>query len=205
MAASVVIALAGCGSKQDANKGNFKAAIQDYYDKTNGVCVMAPAQAFPYKVEKMGGLRDMRHPVQAAALARAGLLSEAEAEMPNEFPWNKTPIPANEYDLTDLGKKYLVKGAGGNIGAWDGFCTGKARVVDVESFTEPAERFGLKISEVHYAYEIPDAPDWAKVSDMRAAYPQLEAVSGKKRAKAALIATSEGWIHAEIYTKGLGK
>nr|WP_315595568.1 hypothetical protein [uncultured Cupriavidus sp.] len=205
IAGCALIALVGCGSKQDANKGNFKAAIQDYYDKSNGVCVMAPAKAFPYKIEKKDGLRSLRNPEKAAALVKAGLLSESEAEMPSESQWNKEPIPANEYALTELGKRYLVKGAGGNISNWDGFCSGKAKVVEVESFTEPADRFGMKISQVNYTYEIPDAPDWAKVPEMRATYPQLQAASEKKRDKTVLIATSEGWVHEQLFRNSISK
>ncbi|WP_246290981.1 hypothetical protein [Paraburkholderia fynbosensis] len=33
-----------------------------------------------------------------------------------------------EYSVTDEGKKYLVKGAAGNLGNWDAFCGGKYSV-----------------------------------------------------------------------------
>ncbi|WP_423200726.1 hypothetical protein [Cupriavidus sp. H19C3] len=198
----VLIALAGCGSKQDANKSNFKAAIQDYFDKTSGVCVMAPAKAFPFKIEKKDGLRFLKNPDKAAALAKVGLLSETDAEMPSQNPLDKTPLPATEYALTEMGKKYLVPGAGGNIGGWDGFCTGKAKVAEVESFTQPADMFGSKVSQVNFTYEIPDAPDWAKAPEMRTVYPQLNAAAEKARDKTVLIATSEGWMHERLFKNG---
>ncbi|WP_439672817.1 Lipoprotein (plasmid) [Cupriavidus necator] len=202
VSAVTLLALTGCGSKQDATKSNFKAAIQDYFDKTKGACVMAPAKSFPFKIEKKDGLRFMRNPEKAAALAKAGLLSEAEAEMPSQNPWNKTPIPATEYGLTEFGKKFLIKGAGGNIENWDGFCGGKFKVVEVDNFTQPADMFGSKVSQVNYTYEIVDAADWTKVPEMRAAYPQLKAASEKARDKTVLVATSEGWMHERLFKSG---
>lgn len=205
LAGIALMAITACSNKQDANKSNFKAAIQDYFDKSHGICVMAPAKQFPYKIEKKGGLRDMRHPDKAAALAKAGLLTESEAEMPNDNQWIKESIPANEYALTELGKKYLVKGAGGNISDWDGFCVGSAKVVDVESFSAPADRFGVKVSLVDYTFVIPDTPDWAKVPQMQTAFPQLQATTAKRHDKTMLIATSEGWVHEQIFRTGMPK
>lgn len=47
-----LLALAGCGSKQDANKSNFQSAIQDYLDTKKGVCVMLPAKEVPFTLQK---------------------------------------------------------------------------------------------------------------------------------------------------------
>lgn len=199
---AALLALGGCGSKQDANKSNFKAAIQDYYDKSNGACVMAPSKSFPFTIEKKDGLRFLRNPEKAAALANVGLLSATDAEMPSGNPWNKTPIPATEYALTTMGKKFLVKGAGGNIDNWDGFCTGKAKVVAVDNFTQPADMLGSKVSRVNYTYEIVEAASWARVPEMIAAYPQLKATSDKLRADTVLVATGEGWMHERMFKNG---
>ncbi|MGF6924289.1 hypothetical protein [Paraburkholderia sp. 40] len=193
-----LLALTGCGSKQDANKSNFQSAIQDYLDTKNGVCVMVPAKAVPFTLQKSGGMNFINEPEKAAALVSAGLLSAKDTQVKAAF--GNQMVAGVEYSLTDEGKKYLVKGAAGNLGNWDAFCGGKYKVKDVENFTQPADMFGSKISQVNYLYEVDDAPAWTKQPAIQTAYPSVQHdVTGSPGDKAVLVATNDGWMHERLF------
>lgn len=195
---SSLFLLSGCGSKQDANKSNFQSAIQDYLDTKKGVCVMLPAKDVPFTLQKTGGMNFINEPEKAAALVSAGLLSEKDTEVKAAF--GNQMVAGIQYSLTDDGKKYLVKGAAGNLGNWDAFCGGKYKVKEVENFTQPADMFGTKISQVNYLYEVDDAPAWAKQPAIQAAYPSVQHdLSGAPGDKAVLVATNEGWMHERLF------
>ncbi|RKE25267.1 hypothetical protein B0G76_6794 [Paraburkholderia sp. BL23I1N1] len=198
LSAVALLAVSGCGSKKDANKSNFADAIQDYLNTTKGVCVALPRKEAPFALEKKGGFFFAHEPEKAAALVNAGLLSAGETEVPSVFPNQK--IPATQYTLTDEGKKYLVKGGSGNFGGFDAFCGGKYKVKEVVNFTEPADMFGTKISQVNYSLIVEDAPSWVTQPAIQAAYPDVKAGLGEPvPSKAVLVATSEGWMHERLF------
>ncbi|CAG9233056.1 Putative secreted protein [Paraburkholderia caribensis] len=193
-----LFALAGCGNKKDANKSNFSEAIQDYLNTTKGVCVSLPRKEAPFALEKKGGFFFNHEPEKAAALVSAGLLTASETEVPGMFGNQK--VAATQYALTDEGKKYLVKGGGGNIVGFDAFCGGKYEVKEVENFTEPADMFGTKISQVNFSLVAVDAPSWSKQSQIQAAYPDVkQGLDDPAQAKAVLVATNEGWMHERLF------
>jgi hypothetical protein len=193
-----LLALAGCGSKQDANKSNFQSAIQAYLDTKKGVCVMLPAKEVPFTLQKSGGMNFINEPEKAAALVNAGLLSAKDTEVKAAF--GNQMVAGIQYSLTDDGKKYLVKGAASNLGNWDAFCGGKYKVKEVENFTQPADMFGTKISQVNFLYEVDDAPAWAKQPALQAAYPSVQHdLSGTPGDKAVLVATNDGWMHERLF------
>lgn len=195
---SCLFVLSGCGSKQDANKSNFQSAIQDYLDTTKGVCVMLPAKDVPFTLQKTGGMNFINEPEKAAALVRAGLLSAKDTEVKAAF--GNQMVAGVQYSLTDEGKKYLVKGAAGNLGNWDAFCGGKYKVKEVENFTQPADMFGTKISQVNYTYVVDDAPNWLKQSAIQSQYPNAKAgLDEPAPYKAVLVATNEGWMHERLF------
>lgn len=199
-AISAVLLLTGCGSKKDANKSNFAEAIQSYLDTRNGVCISLPAKEAPFRLEQKPFFDIINAQEKATAMVSAGLLSARDIEMPQ--PGTNKLVPGAEYSLTDAGKKYLVKGGSGNLGNWDGFCGGKFKVKEVENFTEPADMFGAKISQVNYAYEVDDVPVWAKEPSIQAQFPNLKpALAPTAADKAVLVATNDGWIHEMLFKK----
>src|SRR6202042_198653 len=99
------------------------------------------------------------------------LLTASDTDVAGMFPNQK--VPATEYSLTEEGKKYLVKSGAGNVGGFDAFCGGKYKVKEVENFTEPADMFGTKISQVNFTVVAEDAPNWAKQPQVKAAYPDV--------------------------------
>ena len=198
LSALTLLTLAGCGSKQDANKSNFQAAIQDYLNTKRGICVMMPAKEAPFTLQKTGNTDFINAPEKAEALVKAGLLSAKDTEVKSVF--GNTLVPGVQYSLTEDGKKYLVKGGAGNNGSWDAFCGGKYKVKEVENFTQPANMFGTKISQVNYLYEVDDAPSWTKQPAIQAAYPLVQRdVAGSPGDKAVLVATNDGWMHERLF------
>ncbi|BCF95980.1 hypothetical protein PPGU19_005490 [Paraburkholderia sp. PGU19] len=198
ISAVTLFGLSGCGSKQDANKSNFQSAIQDYFNTKSGVCVMVPAKEIPFTLQKSGGMNFINEPEKAAALVSAGLLSAKDTEV--KAPFGNKMVAGVQYSLTDEGKKYLVKGAAGNMGNWDAFCGGKYKVKEVENFTQPADMFGTKISQVNFIYEVDDVPAWAKQPALQAAYPSVQHdLSDAPGDKAVLVATSDGWMHERLF------
>jgi hypothetical protein len=198
LSAAALLALSACGSKKDANKSNFADAIQDYLNTTKGVCVALPRKEAPFALEKKGGFFLSNEPQKAAALVSAGLLSASETEMPGLFANQK--VAATQYALTDEGKKYLVKGGSGNLGGFDAFCGGKLKVKEVQNFTEPADMFGTKISQVNYSMVAEDVPGWAKQPAVQAAYPEVKlGLDEPSASKAVLVATNEGWMHERLF------
>lgn len=188
---AAVAALTGCSDKKEASKSNFKAAIQEYYDKGFRPCVSISVKDVPFTLEKKG-IYFQREPQKATALVKAGLLSEKESEVRNN--WNGKMEPATEYSLTDEGKKYRAKEPGVM------FCGGEFKVVEVENFTEPADMLGTKVSQVNFTYKVVNAPAWAKNPDVQAAYPAIkDGIADKARYKTVLVATSEGWMHERLF------
>lgn len=70
-------------------------------------------------------------------------------------------------------------------------------MVKIESFTEPAEAMGLKVSRVTYDYELKDVEPWARGADIAVAFPQIGALLAKPgdRATDVLVQTNQGWKH----------
>lgn len=190
--------MAGCGNKKDANKSNFSEAIQGYLNTTKGVCVSLPRKEAPFALEKKGGFFFNHEPEKAAALVSAGLLAASDTEVPGMF--GKQKVAATQYVLTDEGKKYLVKGGAGNVGEFDAFCGGRYKVKEVENFTEPADMFGTKISQVNFSVVAEDAPSWVKQPQIEAAYPSVkEGLDEPAQSRAVLVATNEGWMHERLF------
>ena len=189
-----ILVLNACGSSKDASKANFKTAVQAYLNTKPGACIPLPSKDMPFQIEKSGGFfRDSL--TKADVLVEAGLLVRHDAEVPN-LPGSTRMVPGFEYNLTDDGKKQLVKAAGGNIANWDGFCAGKYKVVEIVNFTDPADAFGTKISQVNYKYKVEDPAAWAKSPKVLAAFAQLaKDMKDDASDKAILVSTNEGWMH----------
>jgi len=190
--------LAGCNGSKDANKSNFQAAIQAYLDTTTGACVPLPDKEMPFKIEQADGFGKDRR-LRADALVEAGLLTRKGAEVP-QFPGSNRLVPGFEYALTEAGRKQLVKGAGGNLANWDGFCAGKYKVVSIANFTDPANLFGSQVSQVNYRYKIEAPAKWAALPAIQAAFPKLARDMKDDAAdKAVLVLTNDGWVHERLF------
>ena len=67
----------------------------------------------------------------------------------------------------------------------------------IESFTEPADAAGVKVSRVTYDYELKDVEPWATETDIAGAFPKIAALLAKpgNQATDVLVRTDNGWKH----------
>lgn len=202
LAASMAFLISGCSDPKIPNEKNFAVAVQAYLDTTYPKCYLITQ--FPTTVEwDVGGMK-----TKLRALAKAGLVLEKEGsyEIPT-FGGRKRFAPAPAFTLTDEGKKFYKADAvklinGKTMG---GFCFGKARVKQVDQFTEPSDTFGMRISRVNYTYEVKDLPTWAQSPAIQAVIPELkaDAESDKVPIKKldVLVLTNNGWVHERLFKK----
>lgn len=191
----VATMLTACGNAKDANKSNFKSAIQDYFDTQPGLCAVIPRQELPFILPEKG-LISTEPKSRADALVEAGLLSKKATEVKALF--GDRMEPATEYQITEAGQK--VQDNNTDSTKKNAFCTGRYTVIDVDNFTEPSAMMGATISKVNYRYKAEDVDSWAKSASMLAAYRDFEvAEQDEIKGKVVLVLTDKGWLHERLF------
>lgn len=189
---AALLLLAGCDDPLDANKKIFHKVLQSYYD-AHPVCV---AISFKLPIEFRSD-SDAGRKQQLEPLVRAGLIS-VETIQKNESaaPGQERAVDYLRYVPTGVGAKVIRKGANSFLGGTD-ICFAHRKVVKVESFTEPTEVMGLKVSHVTYDYDLKDVGQWAKGADIADVFPQIETMLAKSdnQATDVLVQTKQGWKH----------
>ena len=202
LAVSSLALLGACSSPKDASKDNFEKALQSYHDSVvTPYCVSAGGADYPLLLAKQNTLsRDKLE--QQDALVAAGLLTRSEGETEESRGFmnpKKVMVPAYKYEILADAKQQFKPGENGAGFIRRGqFCFGKVMVDEVKSFTEPADRMGMKISQASYSYRVQDVPVWAEHAAVQAAFPHLVAELKKTETRAALVLTSEGWVHEKM-------
>jgi len=200
--AVLLVVLTGCSDSKQASDKNFKAAIQEYLNTVYPRCYFN--EKFPVQIDTDSFGR--RAALQS--LAKAGLLSETELSRREFKDWNGNVnlIVKSEYALTDTGRKFYNPDARQVMnGGSGGFCIGKAKVREINRFTEPADMLGHRITKVNYSYSIEDLPDWAMMPDVKAAIPALKAAADSAatpiKETDTLVLTNNGWVHERLFSK----
>jgi hypothetical protein len=102
-----------------------------------------------------------------------------------------------KYELSEKGKQMAKQDNNGNF--YIPYC--QVAFKEVKLFTEPADAFGAKVSQVDYTYAIEKVEDWVNHPEILQAYPDvkeaLEYVGKPIDDKKALVLTSEGWSTGE--------
>ncbi len=203
VAICVIVGISACSDPTDANKRNFKSAIQAYLDTNYPKCYVYAN--FPRTIDRdYSGLAG-----KLRALAKTGLLTETEVQVEERsvFSRPKKFVNAPMFDLTEEGKKYYkAKVAktirGKSVG---GFCAGNATVKEITQFSVPSDMFGHRISRVNYTYEVSNFPAWAEAPEVLAAIKDLntdfESKITSKKALDVLILTNNGWVHEKLFEK----
>lgn len=153
-------------------------------------------------------LQDMAsNATQVLAMASVGLLTGSATTMePRGFTLDKPkPVAATRYELSELGKKYYQDGS---IGSGLGkrrvhqLCFGTPKVVAVDSYTEPADMMGYRISKVSYRYTIDDIAEWTKDASIQKAFPNIaKRLATAQVSTDAFVLASEGWQHKNLATR----
>ena len=184
--------LAACDNPPKADKSSFEKTLQGYYD-AHPVCAAIPL-TFPVELRSDGDAARKR---QLEPLVAAGLISVATIQKNEPAASGQAhAVDYLRYAPTAAGEKVVREGANSFLGGTD-ICFARRKVVKVESFTEPAEAAGVKISRVTYDYELRDVEPWAIGPEIAGAFPQIAALLAKPgdRATDVLVRTNDGWKH----------
>jgi len=195
------LALAGCGSKEDATDANFGAAISGFLAETGDLCLGFNIRQWPIDV----GPGSLLASGQLEALEAGGLVSSAAAAVDEKNMFSKSTgfrTAVKRYQLSDKGKTFyrelsrpgLFANAGEIKGG--GFCYGKEVLDKIVKWEGPAKPGADQNVLVTYAYKIKDLADWVKAPSIASAFPrasQILAGAGKQNLTLSLKLTSAGW------------
>ncbi|MGG6269888.1 hypothetical protein ACQ4M3_26565 [Leptolyngbya sp. AN03gr2] len=192
-AIAALLSLTACENPKEANKENFKVALNQYFKK-NPACLLSSGK-FPIEKEqgKIEFFRTSKSISKAEydALVTVGLLEvQVVQKERGSFLGSPVTAPVLVYDLADKGKKSFKPD--------EGFCYGTREVTEIVKFTEPSETPQGKAAQVAYKYRTIPTADWAdKLSQPELAKlfpnPELTAFKEPQEAVIVFVLTNEGW------------
>lgn len=188
--AALVPFLAGCHDSKAASNENFEKALQSHYD-AHPVCITLPL-SLPTEIGP-----DPLEPThrQLEALAKAGLLATSTTQKPEPtFSGPGKLVAYTTYSVSATGKVVFRTGDEDFPGG-TGLCFAKRKITKIESFTEPADLIGQKVSRVTYDYTLMDVAPWTEDAGIAAAFPEIKAILAKpaNQQTDGMILTSTGW------------
>jgi len=201
-------ALAGCGSKTDANATNFGAAIERHLKEGARLCLGVdrwPVDLAANEIAADTRGRSWSRGVQMRALQDAGLVSVSAIDVDEGAPIGKTTGRMRQlmrYTLTEAAKPYTREAKRARM-SWEtdqpieflDLCWGRKELHRVVKWEGPMEFGEYKTARVIFTYKIVDVADWAMQSDMQKVFRTIEAElkqAGREEVKAVQL-TSEGW------------
>lgn len=205
LSASTLIVLTGCASEKDASKDNFENVINDYFDRH---CLLLSAIGTNYPREfsvsyekqvKSGKIRLDENEKEHAVLAEVGLLNVEEGEKMGQISvWSrkKEKLITRTYSISELGKKYYQERTRPLFGKSKGFCALTSKVDEIQSFSEPSDFMGYRMSQVKYKTSPKSIESWADNDSVKQAFPSLRhALEKNKEKTTALLLMADGWVH----------
>jgi hypothetical protein len=191
----VLLVLApSCSDPRKPSEKNFRVAIQAYLDASYPKCILMGS--FPVDTPELD-LSNMSPALEA--LKDAGVLTSREKSRRTAggfFGEKKKTQVLSTYDLTSEGRKSYDPNAGKGRG---GICIGKARVIDIARFTEPADFLGSRISSVTYTFAVENLPPWAHNAAVAKAFHQVEQWNNSPlQASDVVVLTNKGWVHQKM-------
>jgi len=201
-----MMTMTGCSSPKTASKSNFTKAINAYYIKHPVYLFDTSVTSnfkFPVKIKPDMFSNNLITAYQV--LVSANLLSVKDITTEENVitifgKGGKRTVSVKEYNLTDYGKKYYKEAASTNmiVGSKNGFFIGQPEVLEITSYTEPADSAGVRISNVSYKVKVSNIPDWAKKSEVLTAYPFAKKyLEPSIDAQIILVLKNDGWVVAD--------
>lgn len=199
----LTLLMAGCsGGVKDANNSNFKAAAQAFLDREYPYYYFTVN--FPYQSDQrsFNNTSDVLH-----VLAKLGMVTETEVSRKEVSSLTSEPKVKiiYSYELTDEGQKFYKAGVTKDLRGNDlgGFVFGKATALKILNFTEPADYFGHRISDVTYTYTVSGIPEWAKDAELLELDNRLKIEAASANTPIAttdvFVLTEKGWIHEQLW------
>lgn len=171
---------AGCSSKKDAAKANFKDAINTYYS-AHPECLWSTTVKFPTRADTS----DTSKTAGYDALTDQGLLTR-HADSRKVFIFGSKEV--NDYDLSDKGRSYWTPDP--QDPGYGKFCYGHRDVTTVDDFTVNGGT-----ATVDYHYQLGAVAPWADNTEIKTAFPTVQAsLASPLSDKASLTLTGNGWV-----------
>ncbi len=178
--------LAGCSHKKDATKENFKTAIGNYYN-AHPECVWTSPVKFPVQADPNKGDQTEGYD----ALTDAGLLTRTPEQTKGFLGLGSKQV--NDYDLSSKGRSTWSPDQ--TQPGYGNFCYGHRDVTSIDNFVTSGDANGQTIANVDYHYTVSGVADWANSTEMKTAFPTIQAEqSGSQVDKATLVLTNDGWM-----------
>jgi hypothetical protein len=189
-----------CSGNKKASKSTFTKGLTEYFSKRPPV-VGNSFLPFPgvlsSKIQILGPSKKA-----VEALVEANLASFKGDTVVNG-------IPGKKYDVTDFGKKCFVEYQVSNLmlgkAKLQGFSFVNEKVTEIVSFSEPADIFGKKVSEVKYKSSVANVANWVKSAKILESFKDVQEYLNPKYAEeiktAVFILTSNGWVHEQLYSE----
>lgn len=194
----------GCNDPKSASKENFKKAIQVYHDAHPLIIsqvwlnlpVIEGSAVFKRNEEYLRFFASVGYLEGRDTVAEFDSIGESEDLF---VPHNITVKRATKiWQLTEEGRKNYLTQPNPMIGKVSGFKWAEVQVKDVESFTEPADMMGKRVSEATYSITLVNEKPWASQIKNKQAFKSsfmfLNQIDAKR--KSTLVLTSDGWIDA---------
>jgi len=171
---------AGCSSKKDATKVNFKDAIDTYYS-AHPECLWSTTIKFPTRSDTS----DSDKTTQYDALTDQGLLTRQQ-DTRKVFIFGTKQV--NDYDLSAPGRAAWT--ADPQQPGYGNFCFGHRDVTAIDDFSANEGK-----ATVNYHYQLGGVAPWAKNTEIETAFPTVQAaLAGPLSDKANLTLTDTGWV-----------
>ena len=194
IATIIIASVVGCSSPTEANKDNFKAAINDFYEVKKecldiGKLPITTPESKDYslvnELEKLGFLQAEKTQMEYESAQSLFGLEDSKQ------------VPALKYSLTPKGESIATIDTSDEVS----FCYAQYEVVEIVDFTEPTESDGYTISRVNYDYKISDIAEWAKTSTFLQDnnYSLKQAMKNEvKKGSAVLVKMNDKWKHGRL-------
>jgi hypothetical protein len=176
----LLASLAGCSSKKDPTRANFKDAINTYYS-AHPECLWSATTKFPARADTSDASKTPGYD----ALTDQGLLTRQQ-DSRKVFIFGSKQV--NDYDLSDKGRAAWIPDPQ-NPGSGN-FCYGHRDVTSVDNFTNNGST-----AAVDYHYQLGAVAPWANNTEIKTAFPALQAsLATPLSDKANLTLTDNGWV-----------
>lgn len=207
-----IILLTACSSPKEANKDNFKTALDAYYG--NNCILVGPRQTdFPVTVQllaidnKNAKRENSDRTDEYEVFKSLGLLEVEDGTVvvnKNRFSNKKITVPTKVYSLTALGKKSYrsIQTKSFFRDTETGFCAAKYKVNEIINFSEPTPSRGYTISNVSFSIMPKKVRKWASDDSLLKQFPKLaEKLQDEQEETVVMVLMNDGWIHEKELKK----
>ena len=187
-----------------ATKVNFRRVINSgLAERTlclaNPTRIGDPAIRFPVVVSSEDeGLFGERWRKRMKALLQVGVVTKRDTLIESSRYDYRMERPGESREPARVpGAKYVLTSEVRPENGSRRLCYGHKEVSEILRFTEPADMFGRRMTEVTYKTEVVGQPEWAKDKRVREVFTDLAAATSDREERITLVLTSEGWIWPE--------